>query len=97
MTPYELIELLKNDANTPSEVIQIVNDLIGEIDSDPRRYLLRLSEEIEDYSRIHELCPLCGSELITIEHTEDRGEYQGFNCEEVIYSKECSECSYIAE
>lgn len=99
MTPYELIETISQSCS-PSETIEIVNELIGEIDKSPSKYINGLCESIEDYGEIHNLCPLCGSKLTTTNtYQEDRGEYLGFNSQETMYSVECSnpECSYTNE
>lgn len=98
MTPYELIETISQN-HSPSETIEIVNELIGEIDNSPSKYINGLSQSIEDYGEIHNLCPLCGSKLTTNTYEEDRGEYFGFNSQETMYYSECSnaECSYTNE
>lgn len=98
MTPYEYIELLDKEYE-PSEVVEIANDFISEIEGDPKQYIVKLSEEIEDYARTRGICSLCGSELVTATHYEDRGEYLGFECSEPMYVTECSNgsCSYTQE
>lgn len=98
MTPYELIETI-SQSYSPSETIEIVNELIGEIDNSPSKYINGLCEGIEDYGQIHNLCSLCGSKLTTNTYEEDRGEYFGFNSQETMHSVECSnpECSYTEE
>lgn len=98
MTPYELIETISQN-HSPSETIEIVNELIGEIDNNPSKYINGLSQSIEDYGEIHNLCPLCGSKLTTNTYEEDRGEYFGFNSYETMFHGECSnqECSYTEE
>lgn len=98
MTPYELIETISQNYS-PSETIEIVNELIGEIDNSPRKYIDKLSEEIEEFAKNFRLCPLCGDTLISKEHKEGRGEYFGFDSVETMYSYECfnPECSYIEE
>ena len=96
MTPYELIELISKYYSI-EDTIEITNDLIGQINSDAHRFIVKLSEEVELLALDYDRCPLCGSKLETTEHTENRGEYQGIECTEIIYTRECSECSYIVE
>lgn len=98
ITPYELLELVRQ-TNNPSETIQILNDLICEIENNPRKYIDKLSEEIEELAKNFKICPLCGDTLISKEHKEGRGEYFGFDSVETMYSYECfnPECSYTEE
>lgn len=98
ITPYELLELISQNYS-PAETIQIMNELICDIDNSPSKYINKLSQEVSDYSERYGLCPLCGSEIKTLEYQEDRGECRGFNSEETMYQYECSneECSYTAE
>lgn len=96
MSEFELIELLEKHYDI-EDVIIIVNEIIEKVDTNPNKFIVNLSEEIEFVSLSRNRCPLCGSELRIIKHTEDRGEYQGTPCEETIYTRECSECTYVAE
>jgi uncharacterized protein with PIN domain len=98
MTPYELLELVRRINNT-SETIQILNDLLMEIDKNPNKYIHKLSEEICDFAKHFNRCPLCGDKLEEITHQEDRGECFGFSSQETMYRYECSnpECSYTEE
>mgnify|MGYP003258878459 CR=1 FL=1 len=78
-------------------VIQLLNDLLMELENNPRRYILKLSQEIEDFANYCGRCMLCGSKLMANEHQEDRGEYFGFDSQETMYIRECSnpECCYM--
>lgn len=96
ITPYELLELVRRTNNT-KETIEILNNLLIEIDNSPRKYINKLSEEIEEFAQYTNRCPFCGNELKIISYKEDRGEYQGSSCAEEMYEAECSsaECDYI--
>lgn len=98
ITPYELLELV-SIINNPSDTIQMLNDLMGEIDNNPSKYINKLSEEIEEFAKNIGICPLCGDVLISKDYKETRGEYFGFDSEETMYSYECfnPECSYTEE
>lgn len=96
MIPYELLELVYKDCGDAKTTIEILNEFIWLVENDPRKYINRLSEEVMDFSNKNNICPLCGNNLIVEEHQESRGEYQGSNCFETMYERECSnpECSY---
>lgn len=96
MTPYELLEVI-NEIHNDEETIQILNEFIGILDNDPRKYINKLSDEIEQFAENLNICSLCGSKLKVISYEESRGEYQGFECSETIYQSECSnpECTYV--
>ena len=95
MSPYELLENI-NEIYNDEETIIVLNELIREIENDPKKYINKLFEELEDFSSSKHLCPLCSGRLITKSYEESRGEYQGLNCSETMYERECSnpECSY---
>lgn len=97
MTPYELLELFK-DNYTEEEAIQMVNELLYELHSNYKKFTNGLEEEKDEFALSIGRCPLCTSRLVTKTYEEDRGEYQGFNCKEAIHITECSspECSYTS-
>lgn len=98
ITPYELLEEIRT-TNNPKRTIQLLNELLAELERDPKRYILKLSEEIEEFANAFERCPLCGHKITVTEYKEDRGECRGFNSQETMYRRECSspECSYSVE
>ena len=95
MTPYELLELVNKEYDD-SETIEILNEFIWLIENDPRKYINRLSEEVAYFANTRELCPLCGDRINIKSYKESRGEYQGSDCFEIMYERECSNpgCSY---
>lgn len=82
--------------NNNKDTIQILNDFIGEIESSPKKYITKLSNEIEEFAYHIQRCPLCGDKLKIFSYEECRGEYQGFNCKESMYKFECpnTDCGY---
>ena len=98
MTPYELIELIIEKYGT-KDGIEVVNEIIWDIENNPRHYILKLTETIESIAEENEICPLCASDIIVAEHSESRGEYQGFESEEIIYQRMCSNssCPYTVD
>lgn len=94
ISQYDLIEILqKNSSN--KEVIEDINDMIYEIEKDPKEYIRKLSEEIEEFANSYDLCPLCGSELIG-EISFEKSECLGKTVYEKVKTNICSncECSY---
>lgn len=88
MTPYELL-LMITKHYTEEESIQIINDLIIEIENDPRKYINKLYDELEEYAYEKNRCLGCGNKLTIKEHKENRGEYFGIDCDEIMCTIEC--------
>ena len=92
VTAYELIDII--DLPTRKDVIVFINELIETIENDPRGFVNKLSNEIEEL--YDDLCPLCGCEKEIITHMEER-EYQGGMVEEPIHRITCTDnnCPYV--
>ena len=97
ITPYELLELIREN-HTCEETVRIINDILYELHIDSKKFIKGLEEEKDEFAIQKNICPLCESRLVIKSHEEDRGEYQGFNCAEIMYETECSspECSYTS-
>ena len=92
MTAYEVFAAVANYYNyEPEIVIQEINELIGNIEINPRKFFYDLSKEVEDFGLENEKCPLCGNDLITATHAEYRGEYCGSDCYEEMVVLECED------
>ena len=92
MTAYEVFVAVANYYNNePEIVIQEINELIGNIEINPRKFFYDLSKEVEDFGLENEKCPLCGNDLITATHAEYRGEYCGSDCYEEMVVLECED------
>ena len=92
MTAYEVFVAVANYYNYEHEiVIQEINELIGNIEINPRKFFYDLSKEVEDFGLENEKCPLCGNDLITATHAEYRGEYCGSDCYEEMVVLECED------
>ena len=92
MTAYEVFVAVANYYNyEPEIVIQEINELIGNIELNPKKFLYDLSKEVEDFGLENEKCPLCGSNLITTTHAEYREEYCGSDCYEEMVALECED------
>lgn len=87
MTPYELLQMITENY-TEEESIQIINDLIIEIENDPRRYINKLYAELEEYTSVKGRCIGCGTKLTVKKHRENR-EYFGTDCDEIMCTIEC--------
>ena len=96
MIAYELFKVLKNQFGSREAILK-TNDLIMEIDYNPKKYINDLTEECEEEGLEQNICPLCGEDLNMKAYDEERGEYQGSPCNETEYVVNCSnpECSYV--
>lgn len=100
MTEYELLETIHNGYCNGDEKDTIIemNELIQDIQKDPNGFIARLSETTNEFGLGCYKCPLCGEDLESGSHYEDR-EYQGQIVKESITVTQCSDwnCSYILE
>lgn len=97
---YDLIQMINRDNHYARETIEDINELIEDIDTDPKKFTYELAQEIENFSQKLNLCPLCGSELIEIDKwDESRGEHCGREVSEIMYKYGCesSNCSYVVD
>lgn len=73
MTTYDLIMAIsENDDYTIQDTIESINDLIWQIDKDPKSFIEALSKEITEFASRYNRCPLCGEELSPTVWYEDR-------------------------
>lgn len=73
MTTYDLIMAIsENDDYTIQDTIESINDLIWQIDKDPKAFTEKLSKELEEFASMYNRCPLCGDELQPDIWYEDR-------------------------
>lgn len=86
MTTYDLImAIYKNDEETTiQETIEDVNDLIWQIDKDPKAFTEKLSKEIEEFASMYNKCPLCGEDLQPDVWYEDRPYGDGYTKEKMV-------------
>ena len=95
MTTYDLImAIYKNDEETTiQETIEDVNNLIWQIDKDPKAFTEKLSKEIEEFASMYNKCPLCGEDLQPDVWYEDRPYGDGYTKEKMVeYRCKNSEC-----
>ena len=95
MTTYDLImAIYKNDEeSTIQETIEDVNDIIWQIDKDPKAFVEKLSKELEEFASMYNRCPLCGDELQPDMWYEDRPYGDGYTKEKMVeYRCKNSEC-----
>jgi len=94
---YELIQMINRNNHYASDTIQDVNDLIADIDNDPKKFTYELAQEIEEWSLNLNLCPLCGGRIIKLGKSYEPSEYFGRPVQEKIirYGCEVSNCSYV--
>ena len=86
MTTYDLImAIYKNDEeSTIQETIEDVNDIIWQIDKDPKAFVEKLSKELEEFASMYNRCPLCGDELQPDIWYEDRPYGDGYTKEKMV-------------
>jgi len=96
---YDLIQMINRNNHYARETIQDVNELIEDIDNDPKAFTYELAEEIESFSRKLNLCPLCGERIVQIGKDYQHSEYFGQPVNEQINRYGCDNpsCGYIKE
>lgn len=85
MTTYDLIMAIsENDDYTIQDTIESINDLIWQIDKDPKAFVEKLSKELEEFASKYNRCPLCGDELQPDIWYEDRPYGDGYTQEKMV-------------
>lgn len=85
MTTYDLIMAIsENDDYTIQDTIESINDLIWQIDKDPKVFIEKLSKELEEFASKYNRCPLCGEELKPNVWYEDRPYGDGYTQEKMV-------------
>lgn len=85
----DVFDLVKDNSNSIEEFIENINFLI--MKTDGTTLAKELNSYLEEYCEEWGYCT-CGEKLIIKEHKEDRGEYNGTPCEEVVFEKYCPIC-----
>lgn len=79
-----------------SELIELVEDIVDMVQTNPEQFVLNLRYALEDKCREEGCCPECGSTLEVIDTAYDcRGEFWGFPVNEVTHKYGCINCNYI--
>jgi uncharacterized protein with PIN domain len=96
---YDLIQMINRNNHDVEDTIQDVNDLIEDIDKDPKKFTYELSTELEEFAEKLNRCPLCGSELTKLKSDYESSEYLGQPVQEEIlrYGCESSTCTYTKQ
>ena len=85
MTTYDLIMAIsENDDYTIQDTIESINDLIWQIDKDPKAFIEKLSKELEEFASIYNKCRLCGEDLQPDVWYEDRPYGDGYTQEKMV-------------
>ena len=94
MTTYDLIiAISENDDYTIQDTIESINDLIWQIEKDPKAFIEKLSKELEEFASKYNRCPLCGEELQPNVWYEDRPYGDTYAKEKMVeYTCKNSEC-----
>ena len=98
ITPYELLEMILEKYSI-EETIILVNNLLYDLENNPRKFMNDLSNLLEDVALSKDKCPLCTSDIEVVVVDNEEREYQGFTCYEEIHKRQCSDsgCSYTTE
>lgn len=98
ISKYDLIQMYnRNNYGNVENTIQDINELIEDIDNDPKKFIYDLSNELEEFAEKVMRCPLCGNRVIELDSSYQSSEYFGQPVQErmLTYGCECSNCSYI--
>lgn len=99
MTGYEILEVVQQYCNgDEKDTIVEMNELIGDIQKDANGFIKGLNNVTNEFALGSYKCPLCGEDLESSTHYEDK-EYQGQIVKESVTTTQCSDCycSYIME
>ncbi len=101
MTIYDLINIIYennkehcvDDDSSTHTTIEDINNLIWEIEKDPKSFTEALSKEITEFASRYNRCPLCGEELSPTVWYEDRPYGDTYAKEKMVeYTCKNSEC-----
>lgn len=97
ISKYDLIQMYNRNNHYASETIQDINELIEDIDNDPKKFTYELTKEIEEFADKVNLCPLDGGEIVQIGKDYQSSEYFGRLVNEQITRYGCDNpnCGYI--
>lgn len=97
ISKYDLIQMINRNNHDVEDTIQDINDLIEDIDTDPKKFTYELSIELEEFCEKLNRCPLCGSNLVKLKSDYESSEYFGqpVQEEQSRYGCESSSCGYI--
>lgn len=89
MSISDLVELiLESNGGDFRQTAEDIGDLYIQLKLAPSRLL----GEFEDICFSENKCPNCGDDLEFETHEEDRGEFQGFECKEIMGELYCPNC-----
>lgn len=96
---YDLIQMIIRDNHYASDTIQDVNEIIADIDNNPKKFTYELSKEIEEFAEKLQLCPLCGEPIVQIGVDYEPSEYFGQPVQEksIRYGCDSASCGYIKD
>ena len=89
MSIRELVELiLEFNCDDFKQTAEDINELYRQLKLAPSQLL----GEFEDICYEERKCPNCGCDLECEAYEEDRGEFQGIKCKEIMHELYCPNC-----
>ena len=89
---YEIVQMINRNNHEIGETIQDINMLVSDIRNNPKELADKLESDKDSLAERTNRCTKCGEELIVNTYEENRGEYFGQPCREIVYEHKCENC-----